>query len=99
MRVLEADLDGRLHDLRGLRSSLPAVYDAADYTASQAFARALRSAGSSGIAYESVRHEGGQCVAVFRPRLLRRARQAEHLLYRWNGERIADVLKLTHRLG
>jgi hypothetical protein len=98
MRVLEADLDGTLHDLRGLRSSLPAVYHAEDYTASQALARALRSGGSNGIAYESVRHEGGQCVAAFRPRLLRRARQAEHLLYRWTGERIADVLRLTHRL-
>jgi hypothetical protein len=98
MRVLEADLDGTLHDLRGLRSTLPAVYHAEDYTASQALARTLRSGGSNGVAYESVRDEGGQCVAVFRPRLLRRARQAEHLLYRWTGERIAGVLKLTHRL-
>jgi hypothetical protein len=98
MRVLEADLDGSLHDARGLAAERPAIYHRTDYGAGQALARALRAAGSNGIVYDSVRHEGGQCVAVFRPRLLRRGRQAEHVLYRWTGERIADVLRLTHRM-
>ena len=98
MRVLEADLDGTVHDVRGMREEVPSLYDPLDYTASQAFARKLHAAGANGIVYASVRHEGGQCVAVFKPRLLRRGRQAEHLLYRWNGERISDVLRLTHRL-
>lgn len=97
MRVIEADLDGSLHDIRGLYAELPGVHDPDDYTASRAFARHLRAAGSQGIAYRSVRRAGGQCVAVFRPRLLRGARQAEHLLYRWDGQRIVDVLRLMYR--
>jgi hypothetical protein len=98
MRVLEADLDGVLHDLRGQGVEHAALYDADSYAASQSWAKRMREAGSNGIAYDSVRHAGGQCVAVFRPRLLRRARQAEHLLYRWNGVHIAEVLRLTHQL-
>jgi hypothetical protein len=96
MRVLEADLDGVVHDIRTITS--PVLYDADSYTGSQAVAGALREAGSNGIVYRSVRHGGGQCVAVFRPRLLRRGRQAEYLLYRWNGRRIENVLQLTHRM-
>jgi hypothetical protein len=98
MRVVEADLDGTLHDLRGLRAEHEVLYDAGSYAASQPWAKRLRESGSNGIVYDSVRHAGGQCVAVFRPRLLRRARQAEHLLYRWNGEQMAEVLRLTYQL-
>ena len=93
MRVLEARLDGWLHDLRGMGRTLREVYDASDYTMAQALARMLRGAGSSGIAYDSVRQEGGECAAVFRPRLLSGCRQAEHLVYAWNGERIAHVFE------
>lgn len=98
MRVIEADLDGRLHDLRELWRAMPELFSRDDYSVSQAYARRLRTAASNGVVYLSVRHEGGQCVAVFRPRLLKRARQAEHLLYRWDGDRIADVLELRLRL-
>jgi RES domain-containing protein len=98
MRMIEADLDGRLHDVRGLREEMPELYAADSYDASQAWARRVRAAGSNGVVYASVRHSGGQCVAVFRPRLLKRARQAEHLLYRWDGKRISEVFELTLRL-
>jgi RES domain-containing protein len=98
MRVIEADLDGTLHDIRALLDERPDLYDPDNYGASQRFGEAHRAAGSNGIVFRSVRHEGGECVAVFRPRLLRNARQGDHLLYRWNGERIADVLRLTHRM-
>jgi hypothetical protein len=56
-------------------------------------ARALRERGSWGIAYDSVRREGGQCAAVLRPRALSACRQAEHLIYRWDGEEIAEVFE------
>ena len=39
MRVLRANLSGRLHDVRGLGRSHPELYDGTDYTASQALAR------------------------------------------------------------
>mgnify|MGYP001226910007 FL=1 len=91
MRLLEAELVGELHDLRGLETSFPAVYAPDDYGTSQALARELRQGGSSGIAYDSVRAAGGQCVAVFRPRLLTRCRETRRLTYVWDGRRIVQV--------
>jgi hypothetical protein len=91
MRVLEAELDARLHDLRGRRDTLPDVHDPDDYGASQGLAARLRGEGSDGIAYDSVRHDGGQCVAIFRPRRIRSCRASLHLTYVWDGTRIAQV--------
>lgn len=91
MRVLEAELDARLHDLRGWREALPDIYDPDDYTASQRLAARFRVEGSDGVIYDSVRHEGGQCVAIFRPRRIRSCRETIHLTYVWDGERIARV--------
>jgi RES domain-containing protein len=91
MRVLEADLDARLHDLRRLQRRSPELYDREDYTASQALARALRAAGSEGVVYDSVRHEHGQCVAVFRPKRIRNCRATLHVTFVWNGKDIVGV--------
>ncbi len=89
MRVLEARLAGDFHDLRGLRAEWPAVYDPGDYSAGQALARRLRTAGADGVVFDSVRHPGGECAAAFRPRLLARCREARTLTYIWDGEKIA----------
>jgi hypothetical protein len=91
MRVLEADLDARLHDIRGRRQHMAAVYDPDDYAASQALATSLRGKGSDGIAYDSVRDAGGQCVVLFRPNRIGSCRSASHLAYVWNGDRVSDV--------
>ena len=91
MRVLEAELDGRLHDLRGRKETLPEIYDPDDYSVSQRLATKLRAAGSDGIAYDSVRHDGGQCVAIFRPRRIRTCRASLHLAYVWDGAAIVQV--------
>lgn len=93
MRELRASLNGDLHDLRGGADAHPELYHADDYSASQRFAAALRAAGSGGIAYDSVRHAGGECVAVFLPRLLSACKQADHWCYVWDGERIAQVYR------
>ncbi len=89
MREVRADIDAQLHDVRGLRDTQPALYRDSDYTASRAFAARLRAAGSQGIVYDSLRHHGGECVALFVPRLLARARQGAHYCYIWDGERIS----------
>lgn len=91
MRVLLAELRGRLHDLRGAARRRPALYAPDDYAESQAFARALRERGSNGIVWDSVRREGGECAAVFRPPLLSRCRQGMHLAYVWDGTAITEV--------
>lgn len=91
MRVYLIDLAARLHDLRGLAGHFPAVYHPTDYAAGQALGRRLRAEAADGIAYDSVRQAGGECVAIFRPRLLSHCRQERHLCYVWNGSRIATV--------
>ncbi len=91
MRVYLVDLDGDLHDLRGMQTAQPLVYHNDHYAAGQHLARTLREAGSNGVAYDSVRRTEGECVAVFRPPLLSNARQERHLCYVWNGRRIVTV--------
>jgi hypothetical protein len=91
MRVLRANLSGRLHDIRDLERAHPDIYDKLDYSASQALATRLRAAGSWGIVYDSVRHTGGECGALLRPSVLTRCRQAQHLAYVWDGTSITNV--------
>jgi len=94
MRVLSVMVSARLHDLRGLRAALPAVYHLESYAESQVLGGALRAGGSNGIVYDSVRHEGGVCAGAFRPRVLSQCRDRKHLRYIWDGARIADVLEI-----
>ena len=93
MRVYLVDLAGELHDIRGLRKKYPHVYDPDpnNYGHGQALANTLRSDGSNGIVYDSVRYEGGECTAVFRPRVLSNCRQERHLCFRWDGRAISHV--------
>ena len=91
MRVYVADLTASLHELRGQGARYPGVYHREDYSAGRALGLRLRKKGSDGIAYDSVRREGGECAAVFRPRVLANCRQERHLCYVWNGEKIAYV--------
>lgn len=91
MRVYAVELAAVLHDVRNMRSDLPALYHLSNYGVAQQTARELRNAGSDGIVYQSVRQEGGECAAVFRPRLLWNCRQERHLCYVWDGARIATV--------
>jgi hypothetical protein len=94
MRSYLADVAAVFHDIRGMRAQIPAVYDADSYTCSQELGRSLRRAGSNGIAYESVRHPGGECLAIFRPPLIQNLRQGMHLRYVWDGTRISRVYEL-----
>jgi hypothetical protein len=94
MRVLNVTVKAALHDLRGMRQIMPEVYSLEDYTASQLVGGALRAGGSNGVVYDSVRHDTGKCVGVFRPRLLSFCRERKHLRYIWDGARITDVLEI-----
>jgi RES domain len=58
---------------------------------SQETARRLRDEGANGIVYASVRDAGGECAAVFRPRLLSNCRQERHLTYVWDGSTVSTV--------
>jgi hypothetical protein len=84
MRVYLADFSARFHDLRTLRGAA-AMAHPTDYRPSQRLARTLADAGSNGIAYRSVRRPGGECLACFRPALVRNVRIGGHYEYRWEG--------------
>lgn len=89
MRVLVGAVKGAFHDIRNHRRRYRKVYAKDDYTASQAFGRELRAIGTNGITYDSVRLDGGHCVAAFRPRLVSPPDGTAQLLYHWDGDRIA----------
>lgn len=92
MRCYRTSLDSKLHDIRG---GWPEAQDPHSYDAGVLLARTLRSAGSNGVVYRSARHPGGECVAAFFPDVVAPCVQARHLLYRWNGQRIAQVLEVS----
>ena len=94
MRELVTVLDARLIDLRGKRDTLPALYHPDDYTESQRFGEERRQAGDIGIVWNSVRRPSGECVAIYRPRILLPVTQGQHLEYRWHGSPEPEVLRL-----
>jgi hypothetical protein len=88
MRLYHVAIDARLHDLR---EGFDAEHAPGDYAASRALGARLRAAGSQGVAYRSVRHAGGRCVGLFRPRGASGCRHAAVLLYAWDGAGFSDV--------
>jgi len=94
MRCYVADVVARFHDIRGQRARMPDIYDPESYVASQGLGRTLKQSGSNGIVFDSVRHPGGECLAIYRPKLILNIRQGAHLRYVWDGNRISEVYEL-----
>ena len=88
MRLYHVAIDSRLHDLR---IGFDAEHAPADYGPSRALGARLQAAGSAGVAYRSVRHAGGHCVGLFKPRGASACQHAAILLYAWDGHRFTDV--------
>ncbi|KRA56172.1 hypothetical protein ASD79_17590 [Caulobacter sp. Root655] len=89
-REIVLDVRGALHDLRD--GAADAVLALDDYGAGQALGGRLKSAGSEGVVYPSVRHAGGTCVGLFYPDLASNAVQGRHLDYHWDGARV-DLIR------
>jgi len=87
-REIVVSVKADLHDLRSTAGEAVAALDPNSYAASLALARALRGAGSDGLAYPSVRHAGGECVALFYPDCASNPVQGRHLDYHWDGARV-----------
>lgn len=92
MRLYHVRIDARLHDLREAGDD---IHDPASYAASQRVGAALRAEGSAGVAYRSVRHPGGQCVGLFKPRGARDCLHAAFLLYVWDGTAFSGIYQQT----
>lgn len=86
----QADFSAVFHDLRGRRGFREAL-DPASYVASQALAESLLAAGSLGVVYPSVRHEGGTCVACFRPALVGNVRRGRTYRFTWDGGPVPSI--------
>jgi len=84
-----------LHDVRDERYN--ELHAPNTYLASQAFAKTLRNSGSNGLLYRSVRHEGGECIAAFRPKAVTIPVQGQHFRYVWQGhhQKIVAVLAVS----
>ena len=91
-RELLLDVVATLADLRGPQGTRSgaqsSILDPDDYTAGQALAAQLRTAGADGVVYPSVRYRGGECVGLFYPDGAANPLQARHLDYHWNGSRV-----------
>ncbi|MEG8220740.1 RES family NAD+ phosphorylase [Sphingomonas sp. HH69] len=87
-REIILKVDANLHDLRADAAALGPCLDPDSYEAAQQFAATLRSSGSDGIAYPSVRQAGGECVALFYPDCASSPVQGRHLDYHWNGKQV-----------
>jgi hypothetical protein len=83
-------------DVRGMKYD--ALHDPNDYAPSQSFAKPLRDAGEWGLVYRSVRHEGGECIAAFKPQAVSIPIAAAALAYVWDGERISKVYEKSEVL-
>jgi hypothetical protein len=93
MRAYLADFNARFVDVRSA-SSAPGVYDPDSYVASQRLARTVLDSGGNGIVYRSVRDPRGECLACFRPALVRNVRAGGHYEFRWSGRPEPSVRKL-----
>ena len=94
MRLYHADFRASFHDIRARSPRYRPFYDPDSYVESQRFARELLESGSNGVVYNSVRDPRGECVACFRPSLVRRTRVAAHYEYIWEGTPAPRVRKL-----
>jgi RES domain-containing protein len=84
---LLADVDADFVDLRGIdpESDCLNADPAIGYPAGQKFAGEVRTQGYNGIVYPSVRHRGGECLAVFWPGLIQNFQQGATWVLTWAG--------------
>ncbi|MCC4243029.1 RES family NAD+ phosphorylase [Stappia indica] len=98
MRELVGEIDADMVDLTREDPAAAPLLDPDDYGPSQTFAAEIRAAGHNGIAYPSVRHDGGACFAAFHPDVMSVPIQACHLTCHWDGKRI-DMVKIHEAAG
>jgi RES domain len=85
-----------LLDIRGPKYQV--LHDPEDYATPQSFAKPLRAKGHWGIVYRSVRHQGGECIAAFKPQAVSIPVAGAALAYVWDGERITKVYEKSEVL-
>lgn len=87
-----ADFRGEFHDIRG-NAHFAKCLDPNSYAVSQKLAHALLDAGSAGVIYPSVRHNGGTCVACFRPALVNNVRRGSQISVEFENAFVPPVIR------
>ena len=88
MRMYVGNVERPMHDIRS--ADYVALHHPDDYSGSQMFSNGLKSEKSWGIVYNSVRHEGGECIAALRPPAVGLPTPSKHFTYVWNGSRVTE---------
>ena len=88
-RVYVGEITGNFVDLTGDPTAAADLLDPDSYANSQPFAKTIRTEGSDGILYPSVRDPGQRAVAAFWPNVVAIPSQERHLRYHWDGSRIS----------
>jgi len=98
-RVLLADIVAEPLDIRRRADSLPELYDPDPdrYGPAQRWAAEQRTRGVDGVVYDSVRRTGGECIALFHPRLVTSCRVGDRLAYEWDGLRFVGISTMVPR--
>lgn len=89
MRAFTARVRKPMRDIRAPR--FKQLHHPDDYRPSQHFGQQRRDKNDWGLVYNSVRDEGGTCIAVFRPPAISIPIQGAALAYVWDGQRITSV--------
>ncbi len=69
--------------------------DPTNYPRSQAYGAERRDDGCWGLLFRSVRYQGSECLAAFKPAAVGLPVQARHYRYLWDGTEIFHVLQVS----
>ncbi|GAB6261994.1 RES family NAD+ phosphorylase [Photobacterium sp. R1] len=95
MRSIQAWFTADLTDLTTQVHLDSNLYHPTHYAHSQALAVSLKEQKNDGVVYESVRHRGHDCYALYKPNLVHKVCQSAHYVYKWNGTAINTVLEMS----
>ncbi|KAA6463299.1 RES domain-containing protein [Acidobacteria bacterium AB60] len=85
-----ADFNSDFHDLREA-PEFAGCLAPESYVESQRLAEELLESGSHGVAYPSVRRDGGNCLACFVPALVTNVRKGRSYRFAWTGEPAPEI--------
>lgn len=91
MRCYVCQVDAELVDLRRDEAC-----HQEEWATAQAQGQLIKNQDELGILYRSVRHNGGENIAILRPpALIPPANQTQHFHYHWNGQEITHVSEIN----
>ena len=85
--ILKNSINIKLHDLTKLSDKHP-IYDKNSYHAAQKTAIELKEINSNGVLFNSVRKQGGHCLAIFKPKNVKIPIATKKIPVHFDGQKI-----------